>query len=157
VQIRRFNTIFTVLVSLLSLPGVLSAADTKSVVAHLTGSITSQSWCPTDPTLFCQVSTVSGVATRLGPLTGVLNERVNIMTGAYTGTGIFTTSNGDIISTISVGQVVLNPDGSALFVEDHVISGGTGKFSGTTGNLHVVGTAAADGSVVVDGVGSISR
>jgi len=52
---------------------------------------------------------------------------------------------------------VPNADGSAVFEEQHVIWGGTGKYSGITGHLHIGGTAAADGSVVVDGGGEISR
>jgi hypothetical protein len=157
VQVRRFNTIFTVLVSLLSLSAVLSA-DAKSVVAHATGSITSRSLCtPNNPTLICQVSNVSGVATRLGALTGVLNERVDTTTGRYEGTAVFMLSNGATISTMFVGHVVPNPDGSAVFEEGHVITGGTGKYADTTGDLHVVGTAAVDLSLVIDGVGAISR
>jgi hypothetical protein len=160
VQVRRFRMIFTILVSLLSVPGVLSAADPKSVVIHATGSITFRSPCPTNPALLCQGSIVSGIATRLGPLTGVLNESVdltNFPNGTYVGTGVFTMANGDTFSTMSTGQVTLNPDGAAVFSELHQISSGTGKYSGTTGTFQVAGTAAADGSVVVDGGGSISR
>jgi len=161
VQVRRVNVIFTVFVCLLGLSGVLSAADLKPVVAHATGSITSQSDC-TDPEhpnqiQICQVSTVSGTATRLGALTGVLNEKVLLATGAYAGTAVFTIANGDTISTMFIGQVISNPDGSAVFIESHTITAGTGKYASPTGTLQVVGTATADGHLVIDGVGAISR
>src|SRR5262245_13635264 len=159
-QLRWFRMIFAVLVSLLGVSGVLSAADSaKPVVAHATGSITSQSFCiPGKPNVVCQVSNVSGVATRLGALTGVLNEFVDNNTGGYSWTAVFTMANGDTISTQFLGQVFPpNPDGSSFFTEEHIIVSGTGKYSNTIGDLHVDGTVAGDLSLVIDGHGSINR
>lgn len=140
---------------LLTLPNLLLAADLKPFVAHATGSIVSQDQC--SATEVCQQSVVSGQATRLGNLTGILNERVNVFTGAYTGTAVFTITSGGTIETTYVGQVIPNPDGSAVFTESHVVVSATGRFTGMTGTLHVVGTASATGQLTIDGVGTLSR
>jgi hypothetical protein len=108
--------------------------------------------------VWCQTSRVSGEATQIGSFVGNLSERVDLTTGTYTGTGLFTTPTGDTFSTESAGNVTPPaPDGSVLFIETHQIVGGTGAFAATTGQIHVVGTADGVGNVHVWILGKISK
>src|SRR6266571_6928362 len=97
--------VLTVMLSFCALlyAGSALAADEKTITARATGAVISQSPC--DTTVVCQVTVVSGLATYLGHLTGLLDERVDITTGLYSGTAVFTTTSGDTISTEYVGQV----------------------------------------------------
>ena len=51
------------------------------VLVGASGRIVSQEFC--SPTEVCQVTTVSGKATHLGNFSGVLEERVDLLTGQY--------------------------------------------------------------------------
>jgi len=133
-----------------------SAATTKPVIAQASGQIVSQEFC--SATEVCQVAVVTGSATQLGAFVGVLNEKVDITTGNYTGTATFTTTNGDTISTEYTGFVTPpNQQGRVFFVEDHTVTSGTGRFANATGNLNVIGTADALGRIQIVGVGSLTR
>jgi hypothetical protein len=131
-------------------------ADQAKLKAYATGNITSQVFC--SATEVCQEAIVSGFATLLGQFTGHLFERVDITTRTYTGTGVFTTANGDTISTEYDGQVT-PPDenGRVFFFEDHVVVGGTGRFATATGELNVTGTADATGQIIVVVMGTLER
>jgi hypothetical protein len=135
--------------------GQAAAAQSKLIVARATGVIIAQDPC--GPTLVCQTTVISGQATQLGPLTGILHEQIDTSTGNYTGTAVFTTANGDI-STAYTG-LVTPPDasGNVVFFENHVIVGGTGRYKGATGRLGVVGTATAAGELSIQGVGILNR
>ena len=147
------------LLSLVFVTGFAShvlAATTRTVVAQASGQIVEQKFCSL--TEVCQTAQVSGNATQLGSFDGVLFERVDVTNGTYTGTATFTTSNGDTISTEYTGTVT-PPDeqGRVFFVEDHDVVSGTGRFSGATGTLHVLGTADATLAVQIVGIGSLTR
>lgn len=115
------------------------AQSERLILASATGSVVSVVPCPAYP-IFCQESNISGRATRLGTFTGVLNEVVNVETGQYTGTAVFT-FNGGTISTEYEGQIgPFNESGIALFFEDHEVTDGTGRFEGATGEMRVVGS-----------------
>jgi hypothetical protein len=144
------------LTCVLGFAGQASAATTRLVVAQASGQIVAQQFC--SPTEVCQETQVTGYATQLGSFTGVLLERVDITTGNYTGTAIFTTASGDSITTEYTGFVTPpDADGNVVFVEDHHVVAGTGKFRNATGNLHVVGTANASGQIQIVGVGTLTR
>jgi hypothetical protein len=132
------------------------ADQAKPVKAIATGQITSQAFCSL--TEVCQETVVSGIATQLGQFSGYLSERVDITTGTYTGTAVFTTVNGDTISTEFEGQVT-PPDGSGrvFFAEHHVVVAGTGRFANATGELNVTGTADAAGKIGIVGVGTLQK
>jgi hypothetical protein len=140
----------------LALSSSAAAGPSKIVRGEASGNITSQEFC--SATELCQESTVAGQATQIGQFVGNLSERVDLLTGTYTGTGLFTTSTGDTLSTESKGNVTPpSPGGRVFFAEDHEIVGGTGRFAAATGEIHVVGTADADGNVRVWIVGSLSK
>lgn len=128
----------------------------KTITAYATGAVVGQSFC--DTFVVCQQSLVTGRATYIGSLTGVLDERVNVLTGEYTGTAVFTNATGDTISTDYVGQVS-PPDanGVSQFVENHEVTGGTGRFAGATGHLDVTGLVRPDLTLSIVGVGVLIK
>jgi hypothetical protein len=146
------------LAALFSLGGANAAHadDVEIVIARATGQIISQAPC--GPTHICQVAIVSGRSTVLGKLTGVLNERVDISTGNYDGTAVFTGQSGGTVNTSYIGFVT-PPDasGNVAFVEDHDVHGGTGEFTGVSGKLGVLGTATGTGALSIIGLGYVVR
>jgi hypothetical protein len=133
-----------------------AAAQQQPFQTSATGQIVAQAFC--SPTEVCQQAVVSGVATTIGRFTGVLNERVDITNGAYTGTAVFTTSDGSTINTQYSGQST-PPDsnGQVFFFEVHDIVGGTGRFANVDGSLNITGTSDATGKIQVTGVGTLSK
>jgi hypothetical protein len=88
------------------------------------------------PTLFVD-TTGSGVATHLGLFTVTWEFTVNLDNGAGIGSAHFTAANGDSVFTESLGQgnpTEEDPDVSFI-VEEHTITGGTGRFAGATGSF----------------------
>jgi hypothetical protein len=140
----------------LGLSSRVAAGPERVVKGAASGSITFRDYC--SPTELCQESTVAGQATQLGNFVGTLSERVDLNTGNYTGTGFFTTANGDTLSTAHTGSVrPSGQDGAVFFTETHEIVTGTGRFAGATGSFHVEGTADAAGAVSVVIQGSITK
>jgi hypothetical protein len=138
--------------------GVVARADgTKAITARAAGYITYRAPCASDPRLICQHAFISGQATHIGRLTGVLSEQINFRTGTYTGTAVFTTPNGDTIDTSYTGVVWPIGSGAVAFNEWHTVTAGTGRFDDATGDLFVTGGADAAGRISIDGVGSLNR
>ena len=84
-----------------------------------------------------------GQATHLGRFTMDLSHRVNLETGEGLGTALFTAANGDTLTTDVKGQA--KPAGTPTaftVVEVHTVTGGTGRFAGSTGTLTI--TRAVD-------------
>jgi hypothetical protein len=136
--------------------GVAQAGETQEIRARATGQIIYSAPCGG---LDCQGAVVSGQATHIGRITGILSEQINSGTGGYTGTAVFTTPSGDTIQTNYIGQILI-PDGSGLvrFVEHHTLSSGTGKFEDASGDLFVTGSAdPATLAINIDGVGNLTR
>ena len=151
------NRLRVLAIALLALVNVapVFAAD-KVIVARATGNIIEREPCGLN--LVCQVTEVSGFATGLGAITGVLQEQVDITTGQYTGTAVFTVANGDFITTSYVGQAFPPDEGITLFSETHTVTGGSGRFEDATGQLNVVGSAdEATLEVSIVGVGVLNR
>ena len=131
------------------------AGSSRLVIAQASGFIVSEAMC--SDTEICQQATVTGFATPLGPLTGVLNERVDITTGRYTGTAVFTTTGGTI-ATVYTGQVSApDQNGAVTFVERHLIVGGTGRYSQASGNLNVLGSATGEGALNIFAFGTLNN
>ena len=130
----------------------LWADEAKAIKASATGQIIAVAPCPAP--IFCQTTVVAGTATRFGPLTGELNERVDTTTGQYSGTAVFSFPGGTL-STTYTGQVTSQDptSGNVTFVEHHTITGGTGRLLGTTGYFDLTGSADAGGAVAVTGTG----
>lgn len=155
VSMKQLSAGIALTVMLVGVAVPARAGTSKLVVAHATGVIVSQ--VPCSATEICQQATVSGFATPIGPLTGVLYERIDMTTGRYTGTAVFTT-NGGTIATIYTGQVSApNQNGAVTFVERHLIVGGTGRYSHASGDLNVLGAATADGALNIFGVGTLNN
>jgi hypothetical protein len=158
VSLKKILSVSLALVCALGVSGQVLASDVKVIVGTATGQIVFQDPFCGPPEVVCQTANVTGKATFLGSLTGVLSERVNILTGAYTGTATFRTSGGDTFNTVYVGQVVQQtPDGIVTFVEKHTIVGGTGRLAGASGELNIGGTADATGAVSVTAVGTLVK
>ena len=154
-SMKQVSAVVVATVILIGVAVPARAGSSRLVIAQASGVIVSAEPCSL--TEICQLATVSGFATPLGPLTGVLNERVDITTGRYTGTAVFT-FNGGTIATAYTGQVSA-PDqsGSVTFVERHQIVGGTGRFSNASGNLNVLGAATAEGALNIFAFGTLNN
>jgi hypothetical protein len=136
--------------------GVAQAGETQEIRARATGQIISSGQCGG---FDCQGAVISGQATHIGRITGMLSEQIDSGTGRYTGAAVFTTPSGDTIQTNYTGQI-LPPDGSGLvrFVEHHTLASGTGKFEDASGDLYVTGSAdPATLAINIDGVGNLKR
>lgn len=132
------------------------AGPQKAVRIDATGQIVSREFC--SATELCQDVQVTGTATHLGRVAGVLSERVDLTTGHYTGTGVFTMSDGSTITTAFAGDVT-PPDehGSVFFAESHQMVDGTGQYEGASGDLDLAGTGDAAGALVVAGTGTLIK
>ena len=84
----------------------------------------------------------TGRATHLGAYTYTANECFDPLSGNFTGTSTLTAANGDTIVGTYAGQVFATSDPDVItYEEDLEITGGTGRFAGATGTLHVSGEA----------------
>jgi len=153
--IRKSLLALTTTLLVIGLSSQARAASAELVIARATGQVVSQAPC--GPTEICQTTLVSGRATVLGKLTGVLDETIDIATGHYTGTATFDGQSGSVFTTY-VGFVT-PPDasGSVAFIENHTVVGGTGSFAGIAGRLAVTGTANALGQISIVGIGYVVR
>ena len=132
------------------------ADDVKTLKAAASGQITSVAIC--SATEVCQQTVVSGRVSHIGSIDGVLEERVDLLNGNYSGTATFTTPNGDAIHTQYTGQVTPpDADGGVTFFEHHVVTSGTGRFLGIRGTLDGVGTATGTGHIEFNATGTLIR
>ena len=89
------------------------------------------------PTLSVNASG-SGEATQLGRYTVSYQVEVNILTLAGTGSAQFVAANGDSLFAESSGQATETATpGVVTIVENHTITGGTGRFAGASGSYTV--------------------
>jgi hypothetical protein len=81
-------------------------------------------------TILC---TAKGEATQLGhyTVTGILV--VNVLSSTATGTFTMTAANGDMLFTTMTGYT-LQPPSLKETVDNHTVTGGTGRFAGATGS-----------------------
>jgi hypothetical protein len=86
--------------------------------------------------------------TAAGRFTMVSPHVNNVFTFELEGDQNFTAANGDTLTAHFVGHLTPNPDGSLSGTLPCVITGGTGRFAGATGNYAFAITAVplADGS-----------
>ena len=77
-----------------------------------------------------------GTATHLGHFTMTYELEVDLLTHETFGSSVFTAANGDSLTTdiTGLGTPTENPDVHSI-VEVHTITGGTGRFAGTTGSF----------------------
>jgi len=84
----------------------------------------------------------TGRATQLGAYTYTASECFDPLSGTFTGASILTAANEDTFVGTYAGQVfaTTNPD-VITYEEELGITGGTGRFAGGIGTLHVTGVA----------------
>lgn len=83
-----------------------------------------------------------GNATGLGRYGFTAVECFNPGTGAFAGTGTFMASDGSTLTGSYVGTVAGTDDPDVItYDEELTITGGTGRFAGATGSVHVDGVA----------------
>jgi hypothetical protein len=154
---KRLLVVAFALVSIFGFSGIANANDEIRFVARASGQIVSQEPCGPELTHVCQTVLIAGHATKLGAFTAVVFEDVDLATGTYTGTAVFTLKKGTV-TTEYVG-VVSPPDaeGNVVFTENHDIVGGTGSFEGATGKLFTLGTASATGEISIIAAGVLNK
>jgi hypothetical protein len=91
--------------------------------------------------VFAVVVDDTGKATHVGKYAYHSNECFNGATGEFSGTFTITAANGDTISGTYAGAVVNVVGDLGFYEQDNVITGGTGRFAGATGEFHLSGIA----------------
>jgi hypothetical protein len=91
------------------------------------------------PTTVLVVGLTTGVGTLVGQLTFSYELTVTLPGFTATGSGKLIAANGDIINTTITGFLVppASPPGVASITEFDTITGGTGRFTGATGQFRV--------------------
>lgn len=94
------------------------------------------------------VASGEGQGTHLGRFTMVSPHVNNVFTFELEGDQNFTAANGDTLSAHFAGRLAPNADGSLSGTLPCVITGGTGRFAGATGNyaFSITAVPLADGS-----------
>ncbi len=84
----------------------------------------------------------TGRATQLGAYMYTANECFDPLSGTFGGAPTLTAANGDTIVGTYAGQVFATTDPDIITYEEGLaITGGTGRFAGATGSLHINGVA----------------
>lgn len=104
--------------------------------APFTGTVEAQETYIITATTMLVDTAGSGESAELGQFTVTWEFTVNLDTGAGVGSAYFTAANGDTLDTTSLGQgdPTETPDVSRV-VEQHTITGGTGRYAGATGTF----------------------
>lgn len=113
-----------------------SSTTVMAEQAVFTGTVEAQeTYVITAPTMLVD-TTGSGESAELGQFTVTWEFTVNLDTGAGVGSAHFIAANGDRLDTTSLGQG--NPSKIAdvnRVVEQHTITGGTGRYAGAMGSF----------------------
>jgi hypothetical protein len=119
-------------VVVLGLAGPVAAGEQVPFQGSFEGDDTTT---PLTPPFVSATVEATGNATHLGEFTLTILATVNRATGMATGTFLFTAANGDtVVGTLS-GQSTLTAPGVLTIVEKMIITGGTGRFAGSTGSF----------------------
>jgi hypothetical protein len=94
-----------------------------------------QTVTPLTPPLAAVEGSATGTATRLGRFTFAFPHTVNFATSSAQGTSTLVSADGDVITASFTGQAQVGPIVS--IVEQAIIVGGTGRFTGVTGAFTV--------------------
>jgi hypothetical protein len=157
------KTILTLVVlAVIGLAGPAVAGHLVPFKGRLEGVVTIT---PVNPPFIVDVLvSASGNATHLGRFTLAIPHQVNRATGTAIGTFQFTAANGDTLSADFSGQSMPTPTPGVIYiVETATITGGTGRFAGSTGsftcerlfdtvNLNTIGSF--DGRISSPGAGN---
>ena len=117
---------------LFSLAGPVAASDQVPFRGSLDGTVTVT---PLAPPMASVLITGTGDATQLGRFTVEVPHLVNQATRVGVGSYLFTAANGDTLTADFRGQAALVAPGVLSVTETAVITGGTGRFAGATGEF----------------------
>jgi hypothetical protein len=120
---------------LVSLAGPVAADQQVPFKGTLVGTATVT---PLDPPIIAVRLEATGTATYLGRFTLVAPHVVNQVTRVGVGTFLLTAANGDTITADFAGlATVIEPPNVVSISETATVTGGTGRFAGATGSIHV--------------------
>jgi len=120
---------------LVTFAGPVSAGEHVPFKGTLAGTATVT---PLDPPLVAVRLEATGTATYLGRFTLVAPHVVNQATRVGIGTFLLTAANGDTITADFAGlATVVEPPNVISISETATVTGGTGRFAGATGSIHV--------------------
>jgi hypothetical protein len=117
---------------LFSLAGPVAASDQVPFRGSLDGTATVT---PLAPPMASVLITGTGEATQLGRFTVDVPHLVNQATRVGAGSYRFTAANGDTLTADFSGQATPVAPGVLSITETAVITGGTGRFAGATGEF----------------------
>jgi hypothetical protein len=138
-RLRRASVLFIALAALV-LPVQAAAGEQVPLKGGDSGSFTlTPDACGTG--VFAVVIDDAGEATHVGAYAYHANECFNAATGAFSGTFTITAANGDTIFGTYAGAVVDVVGDLGFYEQDNVITGGTGRFVGASGEFHLSGIA----------------
>lgn len=93
------------------------------------------------PGVFAVVINDAGHATHLGAYAYHSNECFNPSTLQFSGAFTMTAANGDTIAGSYAGVITSVVGDLGFYEQDNVITGGTGRFGGASGQFHLSGIA----------------
>jgi hypothetical protein len=95
-----------------------------------------------EPPIVRQQRHITGVVSHLGRVEGTIVQNVNRRDLTFAGSFVLIGANGDAVSGDVTGSLLFGDDPTALdVVEEIVITGGTGRFAGATGEADGEGLA----------------
>jgi hypothetical protein len=119
----------------LALAGPVSAGEQIPFRGTLAGIATIT---PLDPPVVAVRIEATGTATHLGRFTLEAPHVVNQATLSAVGTYLLTAANGDTITADLAGTAtMIEPPNVIAISETATVTGGTGRFAGATGSIHV--------------------
>jgi hypothetical protein len=120
---------------LVSLAGPVSADEQVPFKGTLAGTAVVT---PLNPPIVAVRLEATGTATYLGRFTLVAPHVVNQATLVGIGTYLLTAANGDTITADLAGTAtMIEPPNVISISETATVTGGTGRFAGATGSIHV--------------------
>ena len=138
-RLRRAGLLFIVLAAL-ALPVQALAGEQVPLKGRDSGSFTlTPNVC--GPGVFEVVIDDAGQATHVGAYAYHANECFDGTTLEFSGTFTITAANGDTISGTYAGLVVDVVGDLGFYEQENVITGGTGRFVGASGEFHLSGIA----------------
>lgn len=135
---RRFKDAASFLAMVLVVLGLSGPAHAGDVPfkGSMEGMLVSR--VPVDPPFFLATFAITGNATQLGNYEMVLTALANPQAMTAEGTYEFVAADGDTLTADFTGMGILtDTPGVVLQVETATITGGTGRFAGATGSIHV--------------------
>ena len=148
------RSLIVTLVALLAMGSLAVGVDGALISGTLSGDSTLS---PTAPGVYVQNYTGDGDDTRLGSFTSASTSNID-----FSNPPAVTISDGMLTETFAQGTLfgttsgsgTANGLGSATFTLDFVITGGTGFFTGDTGEASIVGTIMSTGPTAESITGS---